>query len=126
MNIDYGGMKMTQQLIFCPTCNHQIFIIPDLKEMSIAIESHIKTHNLTFSSATIQTNHDKIRTSLHEQLLQRILITTNDEKRTIILEGNLGRYPHEGFYIKTLEINYINDILKVFENENIRITIEEL
>lgn len=111
--------------IFCPECNHEILIIPDLKAMSIAIESHIKTHTLASSSVTIQTNQDRIRTSLIEQLFLKILITA-DEKQKIVLKGNLGRYPYEGFYIQNSKINYINDNLKDLEGKNIKITIEEV
>ena len=119
---------MTQPSIFCPECNNQILIIPDLKEMSIAIETHIKTHNLTSSAVTIQTNQDKIRSALHEQLLQKILIIADDKQR-VVLEGNLGRFQHEGFYIQnthTYSPQYINDFLEKFKGKNIKITFEEV
>ena len=114
---------MTQPSIFCPECNSEILIIPDLKEMSIAIETHIKTHNLTPAGITIQTNQDKIRSALHEQLLQKILIIADDKQR-VVLEGNLGRYPYEGFYVN--HDQYVNDVLKDFEGKNVRITVEEV
>ena len=96
--------------------------------MSIAIETHIKTHILTPAGVTIQTNQDKIRSALHEQLLQKILIIA-DDKQKVSLEGNLGRFQHEGFYIRnthTYSPQYINDCLEKFKGKNIKITFEEV
>ncbi len=96
--------------------------------MSIAIETHIKTHILASSAVTIQTNQDKIRSTLHEQLLQKILIIA-DVKQKVSLEGNLGRFMHEGFYIRnthTYSPQYINDFLEKFKGKNIKITFEEV
>ena len=111
------------QLIFCPECNNQILIIPDVKAMSIAIEAHVKTHNIKSVTPVIKDSKDFIREDMIKQLFEKILLIPTEKKETV-LTGVLDKYPYEGFYVN--KDQYVNDTLKPFLGKNIKITIEEI
>ena len=124
---------MTQPIIKCPDCAQEILVIPDLKAMNVAIARHVESHapHATKLRDRYVDQINFIHNSLIVQLFAKILVIASPEApEQTVIQGKLGRYTHEGYYITKDSppswIEYINDVLKPLEGKKVKITVEEL
>lgn len=72
MGSDLSGDNSTSKtkllLIKCPICGEEILVLPDVKMMSIAIESHVKKHSLEKSSEELDTLRDDLISQLFDKI----------------------------------------------------------